>query len=139
MTTPAPVEFLYGIEAGRYDGNDSWQPQHVVAFRITKKTSRRIYYDANLLGGHPARIRYIDRQTIEARGEITRKAGHWFEPDLQLYTQPPQIFPPQWRLDLPRLKAEMAAAHPDRGGTDAEFIAARQRYEQARATTKETA
>ena len=30
----------------------------------------------------------------------------------------------------------MAAAHPDRGGTDAEFIAARNRYENAR--TKET-
>jgi hypothetical protein len=137
-TEPAVIEFLYGIEPGRYDGNDDWQPQQVVAFRITKKTARRIYYDANLLSGHPARIRYTDRQAIEEKGEATRKSGGWWEPDLQLYAQVPQIFPPEWDLDLPRLKAEMAAAHPDRGGSDAEFIAARQRYERARLTGAES-
>lgn len=134
-TDTVPVEFLYGIEPGRYDANDDWQQQRVVAFRITKKTARRIYYDADLLGHRP-RIRYIDRQVIEEAGEITRRGGHWWEPDLQLHTQPPQTFPPQWDLNLPRLKAEMAAAHPDRGGTDAEFIAARQRYEHARAAAE---
>jgi hypothetical protein len=30
--------------------------------------------------------------------------------------------------DIAALKAEMAAAHPDRGGTDAAFIEARKRY-----------
>jgi hypothetical protein len=35
-------------------------------------------------------------------------------------------------LDLAQLKAEMAASHPDRGGTSAAFIAARQRYVAAR-------
>ncbi|MFJ5090000.1 hypothetical protein [Streptomyces sp. NPDC088674] len=34
--------------------------------------------------------------------------------------------------EVRRLRAAMAAAHPDRGGTDAEFIAARSRYENAR-------
>ena len=33
--------------------------------------------------------------------------------------------------ELKQLRREMAAAHPDRGGTDEEFIAARERYEQA--------
>jgi len=33
--------------------------------------------------------------------------------------------------DLKRLKREMADAHPDRGGTDEQFVAARQRYKQA--------
>src|SRR5262249_20248908 len=31
-------------------------------------------------------------------------------------------------IDLARLKAEMAAAHPDKGGSSAAFIEARQRY-----------
>lgn len=34
---------------------------------------------------------------------------------------------------LPELRAAMADAHPDRGGSDEAFIAARQRYERARA------
>ena len=34
--------------------------------------------------------------------------------------------------DLHRLKAQMAAAHPDRGGSNAAFIAARARYVAAR-------
>lgn len=132
MSAPVAVEFLYGIEPGRYDGNDDWQPAHVVAFRITKRTARRIYYDANLLNGQHVQIRFTDRQAIEEKGEVVRKSGHWWEPDLTVYAQPPQIWPPHRDVDVARLKAEMAAAHPDRGGTDAEFIAARQRYEQAR-------
>lgn len=131
MTTPAPVEFLYGVRSGGYDGNDTWQPASVVAFRITKKTDRRIYYDANTINGQPARVRYVDRQALEARGEVTRKSGAWWEPDLTVYMQPPQTWPPSADLDLTGLKAEMAAAHPDRGGTDESFIAARRRYQQA--------
>ena len=33
--------------------------------------------------------------------------------------------------ELRRLRMAMADAHPDRGGTDEEFMAARERYEQA--------
>jgi hypothetical protein len=104
----------------------------VVAFRITKRTARRIYYDANILARHAGRIRYIDRQAIETAGKVSRKSGHWWEPDLQLWLKPTQTWPPQQQPDLATLKAQMAAAHPDRGGSDAEFIAARQRYERAR-------
>jgi len=34
--------------------------------------------------------------------------------------------------DVKRLKAEMAAAHPDRGGTNETFAVARRRYVEAR-------
>jgi hypothetical protein len=36
------------------------------------------------------------------------------------------------QINLQELKAKMAAAHPDRGGTSEEFIAARKRYMEAR-------
>lgn len=129
MTAPVPVEFLYGIQSGRYDGNDDWQPAHVIAFPVIRKTPKRIYYDAREWGTR-AHVRFVDRQRLEADGEVTRKSGQWYDPDLTLYLRAPQVWPPVNR-DLAALKAEMAAAHPDRGGSDAEFIAARQRYETA--------
>lgn len=129
-STPEKVEFLYGIQGGQFDGDDVWQPEKVVAFRVTKKTPRRVYYDAELLAGHHAHIRFVDRHRLEADGKVTRKSGGWWEPDLTVYLQPPAVWPPI-ELDLAALKAEMAAAHPDRGGTDEAFIAARRRYERA--------
>jgi hypothetical protein len=132
---PAVIECLYGIEAGHYDGNDEWQPQRVVAFRITKKTARRIYYDANLTGNRAAQIRFVPRQLIEAEGTVCRKSAGWWESDLQLWLEPPQTWPPKQQPDLNQLKSEMAAAHPDRGGTDEAFIAARRRYEDAKAAS----
>jgi hypothetical protein len=36
------------------------------------------------------------------------------------------------QLNIAELKSAMAAAHPDRGGTNADFIAARARYVAAR-------
>jgi hypothetical protein len=132
-TDPAPVEYLHAIQAGRYDGNDDWQPAHAVTFRITKKTPRRIYYVARDWGAGPGHVRYVDRQEIEAKGEIAPASRHWWQPDAHLYLAPPvveQVTVP----DLAALRAAMADAHPDRGGTDADFIAARARYERARAT-----
>jgi hypothetical protein len=38
---------------------------------------------------------------------------------------------PEREAEVKRLRREMAAVHPDRGGTNEEFIAARERYEQA--------
>jgi hypothetical protein len=100
-----PTEFLY-----------SWGDQ----FRIIKKTARRIYY-LDERYGH--RTRFVDRQKIECDGNI----HNW------LYLQPPQ---PETHNepapDLSHLKAEMAAAHPDRGGSNAAFIEARARYVAAR-------
>lgn len=77
-------------------------------------------------------IRYIDRQAIEEAGQVSRKSGHWWEPDLRLWLTPPTIWPPQQQPDLAALKAQMAAAHPDRGGTDEAFVTARALYEKAR-------
>lgn len=127
MTDIAPVEFLYGIEAGHEEGND-WVPTRVVTFRVTKKTARRIYYVARDWGR--PETRFVDRQRIEADGEIWRRSAQWWEPDIHLYLNPP-VIEQATKPDLAELKAAMAAAHPDRGGSDAEFIAARQRYERA--------
>jgi hypothetical protein len=124
------AEFLYGVRPGWYDGNDDWRPAEVVAFRITRKTPRRVYYDAGLLAGRQPQIRFVDRHRLETDGEVTRKSGQWWEPDLTVYLQPPAVWPPA-APGLAVLKAEMAAAHPDRGGTGEAFIAARRRYELA--------
>lgn len=130
MTAPAPVEFLYGIHPGRHDATGDWRTPQIIAFRVTKKTARRVYYDASQCGSRYG-VRFVDRHRLEADGEVTRKSGQWYDPDLTVYLQAPQVWPPVNR-DLAALKAEMAAAHPDRGGSDEQFIAARQRYENAR-------
>lgn len=132
MTTPQKVEFLYGIDSTVSDDSRFYEPPRVVQFRITKKTSKRIYYVAKEFVEYAPRIRYVDRQAIERDGHVTRRTGGWWEPDLTVYLQPPSVERPK-APTVAELKAAMAAAHPDRGGTDAEFIAARARYERARA------
>lgn len=135
MNETVPVEFLYGIEAGHWEGNDDvWVPHRVVSFRITKKTPKRIYYVARDWG--QPEIRFVDRQRLEADGEIWRRSAQWWEPDIRLYLNPP-VIEQAVKPDLAELKAAMAAAHPDRGGSDTEFIAARQRYERARTAAEE--
>lgn len=128
---PAPVEFVYGIESGHWEGNDDvWVPAHPVPLRVTKKAPRRIYY---LRPGGGDRVGFIDRQKLEADGQVSR-AGGWWETDLRVYRNPPVI--DEQQPDLAELKTAMAAAHPDRGGTDAQFIAARSNYERARTATR---
>lgn len=134
--TPAaavPVEYLYAIETEHWEGNDDvWVPRRVVAFRITKKTPKRIYYVRRERGPGEVEIGCINRQKIEADGEIyNHGAGGWWARDFHLHLEPP-VIEQAAKPDLAELKAAMAAAHPDRGGNDAEFIAARQRYERAR-------
>jgi hypothetical protein len=122
------IEYLYG-----------WHCR----YQIIKRTARRIYYlkqgERIDKHGEPtgefeyphwerdySRIGFVDRQKLEAAGEV-----HYLYPSLQAslakYYREDQ--PP---LDLRKLKAEMAAAHPDRGGSSAAFIAARQAYVAAR-------
>ncbi|WNI19209.1 hypothetical protein [Actinacidiphila sp. ITFR-21] len=129
--TPAPVEFLYGIDSSVDDDSTRYRSPHVVQFRITKKTPKRIYYVASRDWDRHPRIRFVDRHRIEADGEIYRRSAGWWETDNHLYLNPPELRQPA-KPDLPALKAAMAAAHPDRGGSDAEFINARQQYETAR-------
>ena len=53
-----------------------------------------------------------------------------------LYAAPPELQPQQVEPDLAGLKATMAAAHPDHGGTNEAFIAARRQFVAARARAR---
>lgn len=123
----AAIDFLYGIEAEHGSGPD-WVPTHVVKFRVTKKTARRIYY---LPREWRDEQRFVDRLTLERDGQVTRKSGGWWESDLTVYLNPPALAEAH-QPSLDELKAAMASAHPDRGGSGEAFIAARQRYERAK-------
>jgi hypothetical protein len=135
MSAPAPAEFLYGVDSSVADDSRFCEPPRVVRFRITKKTPKRIYYVRRERGPGDIEIGYVNRQQIEADGELyNHGAGGWWAPDFHLYLNPPELEQPA-KPDLAALRAEMAAAHPDRGGTDVEFIAARQRYQKAKEAT----
>jgi hypothetical protein len=130
-TDAGVVEYLYGTWWNSED-----QVHHVVQFRITKKTAKRIYY----LRDWPAdgEIGFISRQDLETNGEARNRGRRWHESDSTLYAAPPDLSrtpakpsPAEEKAELSRLKREMADAHPDRGGTSAGFIAARKRYKQA--------
>ncbi|MFJ5155755.1 hypothetical protein ACIQCF_30125 [Streptomyces sp. NPDC088353] len=130
---------LYAIDFGYYDhGARQWVHSRVVRLPITKKTPRRIYY---LRSSEPGEFEqgYIDRQHFEAHGWV------WSSRYNKIYAEPPEVpedkpfDPAPYRAatvpsvdEVKRLKAEMAAAHPDRGGTSEAFITARQRYMEAR-------
>jgi hypothetical protein len=138
------VEYLYGYWRGSEDG-----PGHPVRFRIIKKTAKRIFYaryeevlDAQ---GEPVKgivdnddgVGIVDRQKLEAEGIATNRSAGWWSPEYHLHASfegmMHSLFSDREAIpDLHRLKAEMAAAHPDRGGNSTEFIAARARYVAAR-------
>lgn len=120
---PAVVEFLYEVWDANWDDGPLGN-YRILRHKITRKTARRIYFVRG--GGRPA---FVDRQRIEADGEIFHRPIA-----RTLYLTEPALPSRPKPASLPELKAAMAAAHPDRGGTDAEFIAARQRYERARPT-----
>jgi len=120
MTTPAAIEYLYELWDANWDDGPLGNYQ-ILRHPITKKTPKRIYF--TLTNG---RSGFVDRQQIEADGEIyhgyTLRRLHLTEPEIPTRPKP---------QSLAELKAAMAAAHPDRGGTDEAFIAARKRYEAA--------
>lgn len=122
--SPAPREFLYELWDANWDDGPLGNYQ-ILRHPITKKTAKRIYFTYST-GGH--RSGYVDRQRIEADGEIyhgyTMRRLHLAPPEIPDHSKPPS---------LPALRKAMADAHPDRGGTDEAFIAARARYERARA------
>lgn len=124
-----PIGYLYTIKLGRYDLDDqTWIPGRVISLPITKKTAKRIYY-LRPRGPFEWEPGYVDRQELERLGSV--RAARW----LQLFAEPPELPKPAPAPDLKALKAEMAAAHPDRGGTDEAFIAARERYLRAKNRT----
>lgn len=128
MSAPAEREFLYELWDANWDDGPLGNYQ-ILAHPITKKTARRIYFTYST-GGHCTG--YVDRQRIEADGAIyhgyTLRRLHLTPPEIPHQPNPPS---------LPELRKAMADAHPDRGGSDAEFIAARARYERARNASKE--
>ncbi|WP_269857957.1 hypothetical protein [Streptomyces sp. RPT161] len=131
ITDTGEVEYLYGTYTG--ENANGYLEDRVVSFRITKKTPKRIYYIRHHHEGEDPEIGFVNRQDIEAKGEAHNRARGWWAADFHLYATPPEVNRrPAYRRepepDLKQLKAAMASSHPDRGGTDAEFIAARARY-----------
>jgi hypothetical protein len=127
-TTPETIEYLYAIDAP--EGPSSVR---IIRFPVVKKTAKRIYYDVT---GWVTRasVRFVDRQKLERDGKIVRRsAAGWWEKDLHLYLSEPALPDYSQQPNLAELKAAMASAHPDRGGSNEAFIAARERYEMARA------
>lgn len=121
MTVPVQVEYLYELWDANWDDGPLGD-YRVLRHEITKKTPKRIYFTYCT-----GRTGFVDRQRIEADGEIYH--GYALR---RLHLAPPEI-PHQHRPpSLPELKKAMADAHPDRGGTDAAFIAARAQYERAK-------
>jgi hypothetical protein len=121
-------------------------------YRITRKTKERIYYIRQRLSWKKDKeyefkdedyhkFGFIDRRRVfDKRGPHdhvavsigSKKYSVW----RCLFTSPPPELDrwesPDNHNDLSRLKAEMAAAHPDKGGTCEAFIEARKRFVEAR-------
>ncbi|MFD3657002.1 hypothetical protein [Streptomyces sp. NPDC058620] len=126
--------YLYAIEPGHYDANDrEWIHSKVIRLPIVKKTPKRIYY-SRPDGPFDFELGYVDRQALEGHGSVSSSRYR------EIFAEPPKLDPtvvfpqPKTRYagpDIKQLKAAMAAAHPDRGGTDAEFIAAHTTYKRA--------
>lgn len=120
MSAPVKREFLYELWDRNWD-DGALGDYVVLQHPVTRITARRIYFTYS-----NGRRGFVDRQKIEAEGEVyhgyTRRRLHLTEPELPSRPQP---------MSLPELKRQMVDAHPDRGGSDAEFIAARARYTRA--------
>jgi hypothetical protein len=142
------VEYLYGYSRG---GEDS--PGHPVRYRITKKIAKRVFYvrheewldERGELQSHQfyaptddGRIGFVNRQKLDADGNVYNRGVHWCCPDFHLYVSLEACLGNRYREkklkpeDIRQLKAAMAAAHPDRGRSSREFIAAREAYVTAR-------
>jgi hypothetical protein len=145
------VEYLYGR---------AYFSDHLCRFRITKRTAERIYY---LRAGEGVderdephddgryrdpsdreRIGFIDRQLLDAYGSVKNHGRYWSAIDYRLFASLEAVLADQPRNDrkppdLAALKAAMAAAHPDKGGSPAAFIEARQRYVAARRACRSAA
>lgn len=152
-TNSKPTEYLfsYYTHTSDYDCSTS---RHFIRFQIVKKTAKRIYYldtaeEVDELSGEPVREDYggirsldyarngfVDRQKLETDGEVRNRGRHWSSDDYHLYASlqivRERFSPRDAEEDIAALKAAMADAHPDRDGSSEQFIAARQRYVDAR-------
>lgn len=137
MSDVTTTEYLYGIDSSVNDDDRYDQGPQIVQFRITKKTPKRIYYIASEDWEHRSRIGFVNRQRIEADGEVYQHGKHWSSPQFHLYLEKPNLNASS-EPSLDQLKAAMRAAHPDMGGSHEAFLAAHKRYEQARAKAAQT-
>jgi hypothetical protein len=143
-TDAKSIEYLYGHTMG---GEDS--PGSVVRFQITKKTAKRIFYSraCETINEHGELTEhqfhryedetgYVDRQKLEANGEVYNRSKGWWDAEYHLHASLEGALGTRHRskptIDLHQLKAAMAAAHPDKGGTNEAFVAARKAYVAAR-------
>ncbi|MFE7097000.1 WhiB family transcriptional regulator [Streptomyces erythrochromogenes] len=117
---PASVEYLYELWDANWDDGPLGNYE-IRRHPITKKTNLQIRF--TYLG----RPSFTDRQRIEADGEIYHRRLRRL-----LYLAPPELPTRPEPADLQALRQAMAAAHPDRGGTDAAFMTAHAAYQQAR-------
>lgn len=135
-----PLGHLYAIretstpDAPHYDPH---RDREVVRIPVLKKTPKRVYYQHP--DRHRPRIGYVDRTELETNGKIAAPLGYgfggWLSPQGDLYLDPPDLTPPAPAPDIKELHRQMCDAHPDRGGTNEDFRAARHQYEKARART----
>jgi hypothetical protein len=121
-------------------------------YRVTKKTAKRVFFMKNRNAGcsdigftHSGEDNdpgFIDRRLVFDEWPATQNDLYDFSIKIDgrskyywrcLWTSPPPAWRDEVKLpDLKALKAAMAAAHPDKGGSNEAFIAARQAYENAR-------
>ena len=142
------VEYLYS--RAHHDGEI-----YLYRFQIAKRTAKRVYYlrKEELIDEHGGLyetgiedttyngvVGFVDRQQLEAEGFV------WSNSDGHLYASLSRLLAavnryidpgdPVEKPDLKKLKAEMVAAHPDKGRSSAAFIAARAAYEEALETRR---
>jgi hypothetical protein len=147
------VEYLY---SNKYNDSELGEKSYYsyYRFRILKRTKKRIFYlrKKEEIDEHGVPIDYaniisssdtddntgmIDRQKLEAEKRVS--SGHTWDYDWHLFASLEDALAdsrrhdkPEVPVDLAALKAAMAAAHPDKGGSNAAFIEARARYVAAR-------
>ena len=166
-TDTGMVEYLYSPEWW-FDDSESQTVRRLNTIAITKKTAKRIYFDASDRWDRSAgllTLGYIGRAELETdtrcpgggpgKCEHERYSSHGYPPGEMRYhgsargaghlfatreAAEEYLFGaerererqrPELEADVKRLRREMADAHPDRGGTNEEFMAARERYEKA--------
>jgi hypothetical protein len=168
-TNTGIVEYLYAAYSPAWvDDMTGKRDERVIAYQITKKTAKRIYYirrPGTPEWNDPPLIGYISRQEFEADsrcpgdrpdrcehgywsdhgdgpGEIL--TNHYHDHDYHLFAtrEAAEDYLFRWEREqerkrqeagpeLRRLRMAMADAHPDRGGTNEEFIVAREAYQRA--------
>jgi len=137
MSDISPTDFIYGAFVSSWvDDETGDHARRVYPFRVIKRTPKFIYYE-----GPYERRRRIDREAFERDGSIATR--HYWEHDHYLFAKfedaEQDIAPAEPNTpDIRHLRREMAAAHPDAGGSNEAFIAARERYERARAQADRT-